>query len=82
LIDDELPFLIPWLHGRKVPSQEPFGISVPNRPGRPAVGPVAHRLGQMRPFGFRNCAGQADDLTAWGITVGDWADYRLLVGCI
>jgi hypothetical protein len=54
--------------------------SVPDRPGRPAVGSVARRLGQMRPFDFRNCAGQADDLTAWGITVGDWADYRLFSG--
>jgi len=34
----------------------------------------------MRPFDFRNCAGQADDLAAWGITVGDRADYRLFSG--
>jgi hypothetical protein len=54
--------------------------SVPDRPGRPAVGPVARRLGQMRPFDFRNCVGQADDLPAWGITVGDWVDYRLFSG--
>jgi hypothetical protein len=32
----------------------------------------------MRPFNFRNCAGQANDLTAWAITVGDWVNYRLL----
>jgi len=41
---------------------------------------VPDRLGQMRPFDYRNSAGQADDLTAWGITVGDWADYRLFSG--
>jgi hypothetical protein len=34
----------------------------------------------MMPFDFGNCAGQADDLTAWGITVGDWADYRHFSG--
>jgi hypothetical protein len=34
----------------------------------------------MRPIDFRNCAGQADDLTAWRITVGDWADNRLCTG--
>jgi len=33
-------------------------VSVPDRPGRPVVGPVACRPGQMRPFDFRNCAGQ------------------------
>jgi len=32
----------------------------------------------MRPFDFRNWAGQANDLTAWAITVGDWVNYRLL----
>jgi hypothetical protein len=38
------------------------------------------QLGQMRPFDFRNCVGQVDDLTAWGITLGDWVDYRLFSG--
>jgi hypothetical protein len=34
----------------------------------------------MRPFDFRNCAGQANDWAAWGITVDDWAHYRLFNG--
>ncbi|KAF8542341.1 hypothetical protein BDD12DRAFT_802988 [Trichophaea hybrida] len=53
--------------------------SVPDRPGRPAVRPVARRPGQMRPLDFRNCVGQADDLKAGGKTVGDWVNCGLLV---
>jgi len=55
-----------------------FGAgSDPDRHGRPVVGPVACRPGPMRPFDFRNCAGQADNLTAWATTVGDWVHSRL-----
>jgi len=59
----------------------PVSVPLPEPP-EPVfpTGRAGPQLGQMRPFDLRNCAGQADDLTAWGITVGDWADYRLFSG--
>ena len=56
--------------------------SVPDRPGRPAVGPVACRPGQMRLLDFRNCVGQANDLKAGSKSVGDWVNCGLLSAVI